>query len=370
MPTDKPPLKAIAAELFGQLAKWQGRPLTFMEVCGTHTMAAARSGLRQLLPANIRLISGPGCPVCVTPVGYVDHALALAADPDICITTFGDLVRVPGSVDTNKQTAAPSLADARAKGADVRVVYSPLDALALARKTPKRQIVFLGVGFETTAPTIAAAILQAVDQGLENFTVLSAAKTIPEALQLLATSDELGLDGLLCPGHVSVILGSEAYQPLAEKLSIPCAIAGFEPVEMLRALVALVDQVSTQNPRVDNCYPAAVRPAGNPKARKIIGQVFKPQDSAWRGLGIIKNSGLAIRSEYAAHDATQRFAVELPEPIEPAGCRCGEVLRGILDPARCPLFGKVCTPERPTGACMVSSEGSCAARYHYLTEDS
>jgi len=340
-----------------------------MEVCGTHTMAAARSGLRQLLPANIRLVSGPGCPVCVTPVGYVDHALALAAEPNISIATFGDLVRVPGSAAPDVKTAPPSLASARAKGADVRVVYSPLDALAMARERPDRPIVFLGVGFETTAPTIAAAILQAADQGLANFTVLSAAKTIPEALGLLATSDELGLDGLLCPGHVSVILGSEAYQPLAKKLSVPCAIAGFEPVEMLRAIVALVDQISAQSPRVDNCYPAAVRRAGNPKARSIIQKVFEPHDSAWRGLGTIGGSGLAIRNEYAAHDATKRFTVELPEPIEPAGCRCGEVLQGVLDPAQCPLFGKVCTPERPTGACMVSSEGSCAARYHYLTED-
>jgi hydrogenase expression/formation protein HypD len=339
-----------------------------MEVCGTHTMAAARAGLRQLLPGGIRLISGPGCPVCVTPVGYVDHALALAELREVTIATFGDLLRVPGSARGPRPSAAPSLASARAAGADVRVVYSPLDALALARAHPERQVVFLGVGFETTAPALAAALLQAQSSGLGNFSMLLAAKTIPAPLEALASSPELGLDGLLCPGHVSVVLGTEVYRPLAERYHVPCAIAGFEPVEMLRGLGALVEQVGSGQARVDNCYPGAVQPGGNPKAQAAMARAFQPMDSVWRGLGLIPRSGLAVRPELAAYDAARRFAVALPEPVEPSGCRCGDVLRGVLDPVDCPLFGSVCTPEEPQGACMVSSEGSCAARYLYRSE--
>jgi hydrogenase expression/formation protein HypD len=355
-------------ELLAKLHAWQGPRLTFMEVCGTHTMAAARSGLRQLLPPNVRLISGPGCPVCVTPVGYVDHALALARQPAITICTFGDLVRVPGSAPSH--TAGqdpPSLGRARAAGADVRVVFSPLDALALARARPEREVVFLGVGFETTAPTLGAAVMRAADEGLANFSMLVAAKTIPETLEQLASSAELRLSGLLCPGHVSVVLGSEIYRPLAERHKLPCAIAGFEPVEILRGLASLVEQVSAGVARVDCCY-APVRPQGNLKARAVLERAFVLVDSAWRGLGVIPRSGLALRPELRAHDAAARFAVELPEPVEPRGCRCGDVLRGVLDPVDCPLFGKLCTPECPQGACMVSSEGSCAARYQYRDE--
>ncbi len=356
-----------AREHLERLRAWTGKPLTFMEVCGTHTMAAARAGLRQLLPKTIRLISGPGCPVCVTPVAYVDHALALSALEDVTVASFGDLLRVPGSA-LKKGQKAPSLADARARGGDVQVVYSPLDALRLAQERRTRQVVFLGVGFETTAPVLAATIVQAAELGLDNFFLLAAAKTIPGALAILAASDELGLDGLLCPGHVSVILGSEIYRPLAEQHRVPCAIAGFEPLEILRGLVALLEQAQSGVARVDNCYPGAVQPEGNPKARAVMDQVFEPADSAWRGLGVIPQSGLAIREPYAAFDAARQLSVELPEPREPEGCRCGDVLRGLLDPAECGLFGALCTPADPKGACMVSSEGSCAARYLFLSE--
>jgi hydrogenase expression/formation protein HypD len=356
-----------ARHLLAKLGSWRGKELVFMEVCGTHTMAAARAGLRQLLPASIRLISGPGCPVCVTPVGYVDHALALGELRGVTVATFGDLLRVPGSV-RGAGRAPRCLASARAAGADVRVVYSPLDALALARAHPERQVVFLGVGFETTAPALGAAVLQAHASGLDNFTMLLAAKTIPNALEVLASSPELRLDGLLCPGHVSVVLGTEVYRPLAERFRLPCAIAGFEPVEMLRGLDALVEQASSAEARVVNCYPGAVRPEGNPKAQAVIERAFRPVDSVWRGLGLIAQSGLALSDELGAHDAARRFDLVLPEPIEPAGCRCGDVLRGVLDPADCPLFGSACTPEQPLGACMVSSEGSCAARYQYRSE--
>jgi len=340
-----------------------------MEVCGTHTMAVARAGLRSVLPEGLRLVSGPGCPVCVTPVGYVDRALALAARPDVTVVTFGDLVRVPGSARGEPGTPAPSLARAQADGADVRVVYSPLGALEVARCQPGREVVFLGVGFETTAPAVAAAVLRAREEGLDNLSVLSAHKTIPGAMEALVLSGELGLDGFLCPGHVSVVIGPEPYAPLAERHGVACAIAGFEPEEIVRGLVSLAAQVDEGRPRVDNCYPGAVRPGGNPAARARMEEVFAPADSVWRGVGTIPGSGLELREELSGMDAARRFEVELPEPVEPSGCRCGDVLRGVLDPADCPLFGRRCTPEAPQGACMVSSEGSCAARYQHGPED-
>jgi len=359
-----------AAALLDALRRRRGRPLVFMEVCGTHTMAAARAGLHAALPDGIRLLSGPGCPVCVTPVGYVDHAIALSMLPGVVVATFGDLVRVPGSRPKSRETAFPTLVRARAGGADVRVVYSPLDALALARSQPNREIVFLGVGFETTAPAIGAALLRAADEELHNFSVLCAHKTIPGAMELLASSPDLRLDGFLCPGHVSVILGPEPYEPLARKHRLGCAIAGFEPAEILRGIVSLAEQADSASPRVDNCYGGAVRPGGNPRARAAMDRAFEPCDSVWRGLGMLPGSGLAIRPAFAAHDAARRFEVRLPEPVEPPGCRCGDVLRGVLDPAQCPLFGTICTPDEPQGACMVSSEGSCAARWHYRQEPS
>ncbi|MBW2526829.1 MAG: hydrogenase formation protein HypD [Deltaproteobacteria bacterium] len=339
-----------------------------MEVCGTHTMAAARSGLRTVLPSQLRLISGPGCPVCVTEVGYVDHALALARRNEVIIATFGDLVRVPGSAPLERREAPPTLSLARAEGCDVRVVYSPRDALALATAEPRREVVFLGVGFETTAPALAAAVAAAAAARIDNFSMLLAAKTIPEALAQLAAAPDVALDGLLCPGHVSVILGPEAYEPVVSRFGLPCAIAGFEPLEMLRGLKELVEQVVSGQPRVANCYPGAVRPGGNPKARALVDRVFEPCDARWRGLGTIPGSGLEFRPDYRRLDASRRFDVELPEPVEPRGCRCGDVLRGLLDPIDCGLFGTHCTPEAPRGACMVSSEGSCAARYHYRLE--
>lgn len=357
--------RAEIDSLLGVVDGYCGRPLTFMEVCGTHTMAAARCGLRQRLPETVRLVSGPGCPVCVTPVGYVDHALALAAMKDTVVATFGDLMRVPGS-DRGHADSLPSLARVRALGADVRVVYSPLDALELAVREPNRQVVFLGVGFETTAPTLAAVVLKAAAAAVRNFSILCAAKTIPGPMEALVTSGELGLDGFLCPGHVSVILGSGAYEPLAEKHHIPCAIAGFEPVELLRGLAALVRQVACGEARVDNCYRGAVTLHGNVRARALLERVFEPCDSDWRGIGPIPGSGLRLRDELAGFDAALRFPVELPPPEEPRGCRCGEVLRGVLDPAECGLFSKICNPEHPRGACMVSSEGACAARYMFF----
>jgi hydrogenase expression/formation protein HypD len=359
--------RALIEDCVAELNTWQGPPVTFMEVCGTHTMAIARFGLRDLLPQTIRLISGPGCPVCVTPVAFVDHALALAALEQVTVATFGDMMRVPGS--SKEDDPAPTLTLARARGADVRVVYSPADALDIAEADPHREVVFIGVGFETTAPALAATVLRAEARGLRNVSLLSAAKTIPEVMTLLAEADDLALDGFICPGHVSAVLGTDAYLPIAAHHELACAVAGFEPAEILRGLVSLTRQIKDKSFRVDNCYPGVVRREGNPRAREVMYSVFTPAAAEWRGIGLIDGSGLAIRSELAAFDAAKRFNVVLPPPEEPKGCRCGDILKGIINPLDCPLFGNLCTPEHPKGACMVSSEGSCAASFHYRLED-
>ena len=343
------------AEAIAKLS--QGRSLTYMEVCGTHTMAVRRNGLHELLPQNVHLISGPGCPVCVTPVDYIDHALALALQHDVVLATFGDLVRVPGS--------ESSLERVRARGARVEVVYSPLEALELARRNRPRPVVFLGVGFETTAPGVAASILAAAKEGLENYAVLSAHKVIPPAMEVLAQAEEIGLDGFMCPGHVSTIIGMEPYRPIAEEHGLPCVITGFEPLDIMQGLLMLVRQSVEGRSEVENQYARVVRPEGNPKARAIMEEAFVPADTRWRGLGSIPASGLVIAPRWAEHDAAVRFPVELPEPKEPRGCRCGEILKGLIEPPDCPLFGEACTPATPVGACMVSSEGTCAAYYKY-----
>jgi hydrogenase expression/formation protein HypD len=347
--------RGLAAAIAGTLRK-HPHPVTLMEVCGTHTMAIGQHGLRALLPPQLRLVAGPGCPVCVTPIDFIDHAVALARRPGTMIATFGDMVRVPGS--------SSSLQREQATGAGVTVVYSPLDAVALAEKHPDRSVVFLGAGFETTAPATAGAVVSARRLGLANFFVLCAHKTIPAALALLAADPGLRVDGLLCPAHVSAIIGANAYRPLAEKHRIPCVITGFEPVDILQGVLMLVRQVVAGRARVENQYRRVVRPAGNRTAQALLAEVFDSCDTRWRGLGTIPGSGLRLRPAYAACEAA-RLPVVIEPPREPAGCRCGEVLTGKARPADCPLFGTVCTPADPVGACMVSSEGTCAAEYKY-----
>ncbi len=332
-------------------------PVTFMEVCGSHTMAVSRFGIRHLLPPAVRLVSGPGCPVCVTPVRLVDHAIALARLPQVIVTTFGDLIRVPGS--------ESSLERERAAGADVRVVYSTLDALALARKEPTRHVVFLGVGFETTAPTVAAVLLEADAAGLTNFFVLSDHKVMPPPMRALMEAPDVAVRGFLCPGHVSAIIGSDAYRFLADQYGASCVVAGFEPLDILQALLALVRQVSEGRAEVENTYGRAVTTGGNQAAQAVLDRAFVPCDAEWRGFGIIPGSGLAIRPELAHHDAAHVFDVQVPQPRETAGCRCADILRGTITPPDCPLFARSCTPVDPKGACMVSSEGTCAAYYRY-----
>lgn len=332
-------------------------PVNFMEVCGTHTMSIYQYGIRSLLPDNVRLVSGPGCPVCVTPIGYVDKALACAADPRTIVATFGDMLRVPGS--------RSSLMEQRAGGADIRIVYSPLDAVMLAKNNPERTVVFLGVGFETTAPTIAVSILEAARQKLTNYCVLAAHKTMPVPMAILSGDPVLNLGGYLCPAHVSTVIGGNAYKPLAEQYHIPCVVTGFEPADVMQGIEMLLAQTLRGEAKVEIQYRRAVTPEGNPKAQDIIGQIFEPCDAVWRGLGVLPGSGLAIRNDYAAFDAEKVLTLTVPAAVENPACLCGEVLKGKLTPFKCPLFGTVCTPEAPVGACMVSSEGTCAAAYKY-----
>ncbi len=351
--------KALIEGLLGRIAKEvaPGKRYTFMEVCGTHTVAIARNGLRQLLPSAIRLVSGPGCPVCVTSTAYIDAAIARAARPDVTITSFGDMIRVPGS--------ATTLEAAKARGADVRVVLSVLDALKLARAHPERKVIFLGIGFETTVPTTAAALAHARAEGVRNFLVASAHKTMPVPMHALASDPAVAVEGYICPGHVCTIAGLAPFVPIVAQFRIPAAVAGFEPTDVLAAVLALVRQRNAGEARVENLYKRSVRDEGNPKAWQLVESVFEPADSWWRGLGVLPGSGLALREAYAAYDADKVLPVALPPPREPAGCRCGDVLKGILDPRGCPLFDKVCTPERPVGACMVSQEGACHAAHRW-----
>ncbi|HXE98184.1 MAG TPA: hydrogenase formation protein HypD [Dongiaceae bacterium] len=352
--------RALVQNMAGNIRRMAERlpvPVNFMEVCGTHTMSIYQYGIRSLLPENVRLISGPGCPVCVTPIGYVDKALACTADPRNIVATFGDMLRVPGS--------RSSLMEERAKGADVRIVYSPLDAVSLAQRNPERGVVFLGVGFETTTPAVAAAILEAAKLQLANFSVLAAHKTIPIPMELLTSDPELGLSGYLCPAHVSTVIGGAAYRQLAEKYRIPCVVTGFEPADVMQGIEMLLAQILGGESRVEIQYSRAVSWEGNPKARAIVAQVFEPCDTDWRGLGMLPGTGMAIRGEYARFDAERVLTLDVPEAVENPACLCGEVLKGKLTPFGCPLFSSVCTPETPVGACMVSSEGTCAAAYKY-----
>ncbi len=367
----RPMLREIA-----DLAARIARPVRIMEVCGTHTVALRRHGIHSLLPrgggngrrgrrgeghkGDIRLISGPGCPVCVTPSGYIDRALELLRHGEVRIATFGDMVRVPGS--------GGDCLHRHLGGGRVKVVYSPAEAVALAASSPG-PVVFLGIGFETTSPTVAAAFLQAAERGLRNLLLYPAFKTIPQALRALLASPRRALDGLLLPGHVSAIIGPEAYRFLEEENGAPAVITGFEPLDLLAGILGILRQLADGRRQVENAYPRAVRPGGNPKAREVLYRFLEPGDALWRGLGAIPGSGLEIRPEYGWMDAGRRFGLPAPHNEEPEGCRCAQVIQGQRVPTQCPLFGRRCTPESPVGPCMVSSEGSCAAWYRYGEED-
>jgi hydrogenase expression/formation protein HypD len=335
-------------------------PVALMEICGTHTVAIRRTGLRTLLPGRVRLISGPGCPVCVTSQGTIDALVDLAGREGVTVATFGDMVRVPGT--------RWSLERRKASGGRVAVCYSVLEALDLARKRPDEQVVFAAVGFETTAPGTAVAVEMARAEGLRNFSILCGHKWVVPAMDALLAGGEVKIDGFLCPGHVSVVIGSRAYEPIAAQYKRPCVVAGFTAEQVLKGVAAILRQLAAGEPRVENVYAEAVRPEGNPEALTRIHRVFEPVAAAWRGLGTIPASGMGLRAEYAEFDAARRLGIPWPPPEEGTsehGCRCGDVIRGAIEPHDCPLFGKACTPARPVGPCMVSREGSCQAEYKY-----
>jgi len=332
-------------------------PVTIMEVCGSHTQAIGRHGIRSLLPETIRLVSGPGCPVCVTAMHDVDVALWIAGQPDTVFVTFGDMLRVPG-------TRGKNLQQARAAGADIRIVASASDCVAIAADNPRKEVVFMGIGFETTASTVAAVVMSCQRQGIENFSVFSVHKRIPPALQALMRDPALSVDGFLCPGHVSTIIGAQAYRciPAAGRAAV---ITGFEPVDILEGIFMVLGQILEGTQDVAIQYRRAVNPEGNPRALSILATVFRPAPALWRGLGEIPASGFAFTEAFQAFDALGKFTVPDIVSEDIAGCRCGEILRGILSPHQCPLFRNACTPLTPVGACMVSSEGTCAAYYKY-----
>ncbi len=348
---------ARAAPIIERIRSRKTGPVSIMEFCGGHTVAIFRSGIRGVMPEQIRMLSGPGCPVCVTSNGDLDRAVALAKTPGVILTTYGDMLRVPGS--------SESLMQVRAQGHSVEIVYSTLDALALAEEYPDKEIVFFAIGFETTAPAAAAAVLQARERGLRNFSICSVMKlTIPGARALLGMG-EVQVDAVIGPGHVSSVIGSDAWRFLPEQYSIPVAISGFEALDLLAATDALLRMIEEGKPDLANTYSRIVRPGGNRKAWGTVQRVFEGRDAAWRGFGVIPDSGLALREEFAEFDADRRFSIAVEPAPEHSACRCGEVLRGVVTPPECKVFGSVCTPEHPLGPCMVSSEGSCAAYYHY-----
>ncbi len=337
-------------------------PVALMEVCGTHTVAISRFGLRSLLPDSLRLLSGPGCPVCVTPLIEIDRSIAVAETPGTIVVTFGDMMRVPGS--------RSSLESARMDGADVRIAYSPMDSLKIARENPGHEVVFLGVGFETTSPTIAATIVAAEREGLGNFSILPFFKTVPAALDMLASIPNRPLDGFICPGHASVIIGADAYAPVACNRNMPCVVVGFEPLDILSGIEALLEQVAAIRANqghagVEVRYKRAVTGEGNVAAQKLLRDVFEECDAEWRGIGVIPGSGHDLNERYRGFDVRERLSLDVESPVEQPGCVCGEIMLGRKLPTDCPLFGEECTPRRPVGPCMVSTEGSCAAFYKY-----
>jgi len=338
------------------IRKRSTRDIVLMEVCGGHTMAVHKFGLRELLPETIRLISGPGCPVCVSGTGFIDNVVKLAKMPGNIIATYGDLLRVPGSFS--------SLEQEKGTGADVRFVYSVLDSLEIARRNPDRTIVFPGIGFETTAPATAAAILHAHKEGLKNFKVLSSHKVMPPVMRALI-DEGVKIDGYIAPGHVTAITGTEMYRPIVEKYGLGIVVAGFEPTDILQSIKMLVAQFEDHDPKVEIQYSRVVKPEGNSIARNLMNEIFELGDDRWRGIGMIPDSGLKIRRKYQSFDTEKYFDLPEAEETEPAGCICGEVLKGLKTPTDCTLFSRVCTPVNPVGACMVSNEGTCAAYYRY-----
>ncbi|HXW97576.1 MAG TPA: hydrogenase formation protein HypD [Gemmatimonadales bacterium] len=348
---------ALAQALISRIRSTATRRWTLMEVCGGQTHTIVRQGLDELLADAVEMIHGPGCPVCVTPLEQIDKALALAARPDVIFTSFGDMLRVPGS--------SCDLLQVRARGGNVRIVYSPLDALELAIRTPDKQIVFFAVGFETTAPANAMAVWRARELGISNFSILVSHVTVPPAMTAILASPDNRVQGFLAAGHVCTVMGWEEYEPIAQQYQVPIVVTGFEPLDILEGMLLAIRQLERGAHVVENQYVRAVRREGTRPAQELVRKVFRLADRQWRGIGAIPRSGLVLREEYADFDAEVRFGLGTMTVAEPAECRAGDVLRGNLKPTQCPAFGTLCTPERPLGAPMVSSEGACAAYYNY-----
>lgn len=328
-----------------------------MEVCGTHTTEFFRSGVKDIFPDGIILVDGPGCPVCVTPNDYLDRAIEIGKQYNTIITTFGDMIKVPSSYS--------SLGNEITNGMDIQIIYSPLEALEIAEQNPEREVMFLCVGFETTAPTEAVSVVEAKERNLKNFSILAGNKLVPPALNALLTTDEVSIDGFIIPGHVSAILGSEIWEFIPNQFNKPCVIAGFNTEDLIIGVLSLLDLLINDKNEIRNEYKRVVKNEGNQKAVEIIYEVFEKADSLWRGIGMIPESGLVVKDSYSEFDSLLKFPVTPPPPKEPEGCRCGELLRGLIAPNDCPLFGKRCLPESPVGPCMVSSEGPCSAYYKY-----
>ena len=339
-----------------EIDKISTRPLRFMEVCGGHTMAIQRYGIPAILPQNITLLSGPGCPVCVSSRQFIDQAIAYARLENVIITTYGDLIRVPGSTST--------LDKEKAKGADIRIVYSVLDALSIAAVNTDKKVIFLGIGFETTAPASAVAVLNAVRDKIDNFLIYSSHKVMPPAMAALV-DEGVKINGYIAPGHVSTITGSGIYRDIAEKYNLGCVISGFEPVDLMQSIYMLVRQMENNQPRVEIQYRRAVKPEGNKKAQEMLFEVFELRDDWWRGLGVLPASGLKPSSRYSQHDAEKNFLVDVEPTREDKGCICGDILKGTKTPRDCKMFARGCTPSEPIGSCMVSHEGACHAYYRY-----
>ena len=333
------------------------RPMTVMEVCGTHTVSVFRNGIRSLIPENIRLLSGPGCPVCVTDQGDLDAIISLSEEPDVIIATYGDMMRVPGTYS--------SLGKKKGEGSDIRVVTTAISCLDMARENPSKEIVFLAIGFETTSPATASMLMEAKGKGITNLSIACFHKRTPPVLEQLAMDEELKIDAFLLPGHVSVILGYEPYSFLADRYGIACTIAGFDAEDILLGLVDLASQVFRRNPRLESTYQRAVRPSGNLVAQKLLETVFEYDNASWRGIGEIPNSGLRLRKPFQDFDALKKFNFKIEKVQPPQGCLCGEVLSGRITPPECPLFAASCTPVTPVGPCMVSGEGTCSAYYKF-----
>ncbi len=346
-----------AKHVLDKINKTSTKEANLMEVCGTHTVAISKFALRQVMPESVRLISGPGCPVCVTANKDIDTIIALSQQKDVIITTFGDMIKVPGSYS--------SFTEEKAKGHDIRIVYSALDAIETAKSNEDKEVIFFAVGFETTAPTIAASILEAKKANIKNFSVLTVHKLVPPALKALLDLGEVSLNGFILPGHVSTIIGSKPYQFLADDYKVSGVVVGFEPLDILLGIYFLVRQIENGEAKIEVEYKRTVTPDGNKVAIEKLYNVFEPADADWRGIGIIPGSGLKLRDEFSDFDALRKFDIEVPPTKEPKGCRCGDVLRGVIYPYECPLFKRACNPETPMGPCMVSSEGACAAYYRY-----